>query len=420
MTMNARRRRAHDKLAALPGVRAVRRPVRSGQDGADDEFDLYYVRAGRKSAHPLVVIPGGPGAASVALYRGFRRRAAAEGLDVIMVEHRGVGLSRHDDRGADLPPEALTIGEVVDDVAAVLDDASVDKAVVYGTSYGTYLASGFGVRHPQRVHAMVLDSPVLSAQDIDAVREAARSLLWNGEDPETADLAPKVRRLVGDNQLTPAATQLAIAVYGLAGPALLRRQLDLLLTGRHWLWSSMAHATRLVLERKAPYRNEPDLVNRIAYRELNYGATPDGKPFDPAVAYREADTGTTEFDAEPFDLVAQMPNFTWPTVVISGGRDLIAPPTVAQRVASLIPNAVLVNLATAGHSIVDLRESAALDIVKEIYDGTFQTLPEHETALDSKPAGLGVRALIWGIEAAAALESAVPAAIPRTVRKATS
>ncbi|MGZ5379047.1 MAG: alpha/beta hydrolase, partial [Mycobacterium sp.] len=72
MTMNARRRRAHDKLAALPGVRAVRRPVRSGASSADEEFDLYYVRAGRKSLHPLVVIPGGPGAASVALYRGFR------------------------------------------------------------------------------------------------------------------------------------------------------------------------------------------------------------------------------------------------------------------------------------------------------------------------------------------------------------
>ena len=132
MTMNAKRRRAHDKLAALPGVRAVRRPVRPRRDvagqaaqGGDQEFDLYYVRTGRKSAHPLVIIPGGPGAASIALYRGFRRRAAAEGLDVIMVEHRGVGMSRHDDCGADLPPEALTIEQVVDDVAAVLDDAQV-------------------------------------------------------------------------------------------------------------------------------------------------------------------------------------------------------------------------------------------------------------------------------------------------------
>ncbi|HYZ67733.1 MAG TPA: alpha/beta hydrolase, partial [Mycobacterium sp.] len=102
MTMNAKRRRAHDKLAALPGVRPVRRPIRPRDEGQVDEFDLYYVRTGRKSKHPLVLIPGGPGAASIALYRGFRRRAAADGLDVIMIEHRGVGMSRHDDDGADL------------------------------------------------------------------------------------------------------------------------------------------------------------------------------------------------------------------------------------------------------------------------------------------------------------------------------
>src|ERR1700741_5583095 len=125
MTMNAKRRRAHDKLAALPGVRAVRRPVGPRGDipgqaaqGGDQEFDLFYVRTGRKSAHPLVIIPGGPGAASIALYRGLRRHAATEGLDVIMVEHRGVGMSRHDDSGADLPPQALTLEQGVDDLVA--------------------------------------------------------------------------------------------------------------------------------------------------------------------------------------------------------------------------------------------------------------------------------------------------------------
>jgi proline iminopeptidase len=398
-------------------VRPVRRPV---TPGSEDEFDLFYVRTGRKSAHPLVIIPGGPGAASVALYRGLRRRAAAEGLDVIMVEHRGVGMSRHDDTGADLPPEAMTIDQVVDDVAAVLDDAQVNKAVIYGTSYGTYVAAGFGVRHPDRVHAMVLDSPVLSAHDIDAVREATRRLLWHGDDPDTATLAPKVRRLVDEEVLTPAATQLAMAVYGFAGPTLLQRQLDLLLGGRRWLWSGMAKATRFVLERQAPYRHEPDLVNRIGYRELNYGATPDGKPFDPAVAYREVASGAMEFEAEPYDLAAEMPKFTWPTVVVSGGRDLITPPIVARRIASLIPNAALVQLATAGHSIVDLRERAALDIVKAVYDGTVEGLPARAATLDSRPAGLGVRALVWGIAAAAALESAVPAAVPRAVQRVTA
>ena len=97
-----------------------------------------------------------------------------------------------------------------------------------------------------------------------------------------------------------------------------------------------------------------------------------------------------------------MPNFTWPTVVISGGRDLITPSTVARRITSLIPNSVLISLPTAGHSVVDLRESAALEIVKAIYEGALEGLSERGAVLDSKPAGLGVRALVWGIEAAAA------------------
>jgi pimeloyl-ACP methyl ester carboxylesterase len=417
MTMNAKRRRAHDKLAALPGVRAVRRPIRSG---SDQEFDLFYVRTGRKSAHPLVVIPGGPGAASIALYRGFRRRAAEKGLDVIMVEHRGVGMSRHDDSGADLPPEALTVDQVVDDVAAVLDDAHVEKAVIYGTSYGTYVAAGVGVRHPNRVHRMILDSPVLSADDIDAVRDETRRRLWDGGTPETADLAPKVRQLVDQGVLSPEATQLAAAVYGFAGPAVLRRQLDLLLAGRRWVWSALDMAARFLFERKAPYRHEPDLVGRIGYRELNYAATPDGKPLDPAIAYGEFATDSTQFEAEPFDLADEMPKFSWPTVVISGGRDLITPPAVAEKIASLIPDAVLVSLATAGHSIIDFRERAALDIVKAAYDGTTSGLPARAKKLDSAPGGFGVRLLIWSIAAAAAVEQAMPAAVFRTVQRVTA
>jgi pimeloyl-ACP methyl ester carboxylesterase len=427
MTMNAKRRRAHAKLAALPGVRAVRRPVGPASDApghaasaGDQEFDLFYVRSGRKSAHPLVIIPGGPGAASIALYRGFRRRAAAEGLDVIMVEHRGVGMSRHDDSGADLPSEALTIDQVVDDVAAVLDDAHVDKAVIYGTSYGTYVAAGVGVRHPDRVHAMILDSPVLSADDIDAVREQTRRLLWDGDAAETADLADKMRQLVSQQMLSPQATQLAAAVYGFAGPAVLRRQLDLLLGGRRALWSALDHGARFLFERKAPYRHEPDLVGLIGYRELNYGAVPDGKPLDPAIAYREVAIDTAEFEAEPFDLVDEMPKFGWPTVVISGGRDLITPPAVARRIASLVPDAVLVTLATAGHSALDLRERAAMEIVKATYDGTISGLPARAKKLDGMPSGFGIRMLIWGIAAAGVLEQAVPAAVPRTVARVTA
>jgi proline iminopeptidase len=411
MTMNAKRRRTHAKLAALPGVRAVRRPLGSG------EFDLYYVRSGRKSRTPLVIIPGGPGAASIALYRGLRRRAAAAGLDVIMVEHRGVGMSRHDDAGADLPADVLSIEQAVGDVAAVLDDAQVAKAVVYGTSYGTYLAAGLGVRHPDRVHAMVLDSPLLSADDIDAVRQAARRVLWDGDDPETAELAPKVRRLVDDGVLTPAAAQLAVGMYGLVGPEVLHRQLDLLLSGRDWLWGAIGQTARMYFEHETPYHHEPELVGRIGYRELNYGAEPDGRPLDPAVTFREMATGDVDFVAEPFDLVAEMPKFDWPTVVVSGGRDLTTPTAVAQRIAALIPQSTLVKLPMLGHSLIDTRERAALEIVKAIYAGQIARLPSRAEQLASAPTVLSIRLLAMAIGAASVAESAVPSAVPRLVRR---
>jgi proline iminopeptidase len=414
MTMNAKRRRAHQKLASQPGVRSVRRPV---SPDTEEEFDLYYVRAGRKSSHPMMIIPGGPGAASVALYRGVRRRATAAGLDVIMVEHRGVGMSRHDDAGADLPPQALTIEQVVDDLVSVLDDAHVQRAVLYGTSYGTYIAAGVGVRHPQRVHAMILDSSVLSGHDIDDARAAIREALWDGTDSETADLAPKVRRLVGDGVLTPAAGQLAAAVYGLGGPALLNRQLDLLLRGRRGLWTALGGLAWRVIARKAPYRHEPDLVGRIGFRELNYGGVPDGMPLDPAVAYRDFASEPVEFEAEPYDLAAEMPSFAWPAVVVSGGRDLTTPPAVADRIVSLIPGAVLVRLPTAGHSVLDSREPAALQIAKAVADGEIDALPARAAALDALPGGPAIRLLVAAIDAALAVESVVPAIVPRLMRR---
>lgn len=405
MTMNAKRRKAHDKLAKLPGVRPVRRPVSPGND---EEFDLYYVRTGHKSVHPVVIIPGGPGVASLRLYQGFRRRAAAAGLDVIMIEHRGLGMSRHDDTGADLPPEALTVDQVVDDVAAVLDDAHVDSAVIYGASYGSYIAAGLGVRHPGRVHAMILDSPVLSRHDIVVVRDAIRGVLLTGNTPETAALAPKVRRLVDAGVMTPSAGQVAATVYGYGGAPMLDHQLDLLLDGRKTLWRLLVRLTTLGVSSKVPYRYESDLVSRIALRELDYAAEPDGLPLDPAAAVRETIDLTSSFEAEPYDLPAELPRFVWPTAVIAGGRDLITPPAVAERAASLLPNAALLRLATMAHSALDFREPAALAITAAICRGEFDGLVDRLQTLDGLPARLPMRVLWKAIDVAATVEGAVP------------
>ena len=417
MTMSARRRRAHDKLAALPGVRPVRRPVTRAGDVA---FDLYYVRVGRKTGHPVVVIPGGPGLASVAPYRAFRRHAAAAGFDVIMIEHRGVGLSRHDEAGADLPPEAITVKQVVDDVAAVLDDAGVETAHIYGSSYGSYIAAGVGVRHPGRVAGMVLDSPVLSAGDIDEMRTAIRGLLWEGTDTSgddaNPDLALKVRTLADEGMRLDGSAQVASLVYEYGGVSLLDRQLDLLLHGRTLLWAGLSRLLRIT-QRKTPYRHEDDLVGRIAFRELNFAGEPDGLPLDPSVVMREIHDPAQEFEREPFDLVTAMPEFDWPTAVLSGGRDLTTPPAVARQVADLIPDATLVTLPTAGHSVLDTRGRAALEVIGALRIGAIGTLADRGVELDNLPVNPLVRAAITVISAAAALESRLPAAVPRIVSR---
>ncbi len=421
MTLGPKRRRAHDKLAARPGVRAVRRPV---VPAGDESFDLYYVRTGPPGRQPLVIVPGGPGMASIGHYQGLRRRAREAGLDVIMVEHRGVGMSRHDGAGADLPAAALTIEQVVDDIAAVLDAEQARTAVVYGTSYGSYLAAGMGVRHPSRVASMILDSPLLNRDDIEVVRRELRDLLWHGHDPATADLAEKVRRLADDGAMTPADAQLAATLYGFGGADLLHRLLDLLLDERPLLWTTMSRIGQAA-SRKMPYRNEADLVGPIGFRELNFHGVPDGLPLDPAVAMRQsAPAEPPPFEGEPFDLVAAMPDFDWPTVVVSGGRDLTTPPAVADRIAELIPGAALVVLPTAGHSILDTREQAALRIAADVLAGRSEDLPAAGADLDELP----IRPELWlmgsAIEVAARIEAVLPGALqrllPRLVNGATS
>ncbi len=70
--------------------------------------------------------------------------------------------------------------------------ARVDYAVISDTSYGTYIAAGLDARHPGRVHAINLDSPLLSCHNIVLVCEAVQGLLFDGNTPETAALPPKI------------------------------------------------------------------------------------------------------------------------------------------------------------------------------------------------------------------------------------
>jgi len=186
-----------------------------------------------------------------------------------------------------------------------------------------------------------------------------------------------------------------------------------LLDSRKMLWWALSRFATLS---DLPYRFEEELVSRIAFRELDYAPAPDGLPLDPAVAIRETFTETTAFEDEPYDLVTEMPKFRWPTAVVSGGRDLITPPAVAEREASLLPNAVLLKLPTMAHSALDFREPAALAIADAVFRDELGGLAARAPALDALPSRPAVRLLWKAIQVAAIAEGALPA-VPLGLRR---
>lgn len=365
-----------------PGVRKIRRPA----TGLTPEFDLSYVRTKptkRGPALPVaVVIPGGPGLGSILPYRTLRGVAARGGLDLIMVEHRGVGLSRLDIDGRDLPISAMRITEVLDDIAAVLDHEGVQKAYLVGSSYGSYLASSFGIAHPERVAGMLLDSALQSADELELERSVIRGKFWDN----SGEVADAVRRLSATGIDQRVLLDVVRAAYELGGDDLLLPLLQSRLRARHdFVWNRLqSFATRDASIARIPGIYDFDLVGAIGFRELGYGALPDGLPLDPALTYAPLIDNFPAFEGEPYDLSAGVPNFRWPVVLLCGRRDLRTPPAIAERVAAAAPDSVMISI-NAGHSALDTHPMALLNALKWLVEGRQAELPAAAARIDRLP-----------------------------------
>lgn len=365
--------------AGTPGLDRVRRPA----DENGPAFNLSYVRSGpRTGAPPVVVVPGGPGLGSVLPYRSFRRRAASLGHDVIMIEHRGVGLSRVDHSGRDLPMSAMWIRAVVEDIAAVLDRESVASALVVGSSYGSYLASCFGALYPDRVAGMLLDSALQSAQDIDLERRTVRSVLWEAD----TEVAQHICQLHSEGVNERILLDITRAAYELGGPELLTPLLRSQVDRRGGLaWRAIqAYGARDESMPSFPGVYEFSLAGAIGFRELGYGGQTDGLPLDPALTYAPLASRFPPFEAEPVDLHRAAAGFTWPLVLLSGTRDLRTPPAIAERVAAVVPDAAFVRIEN-GHSALESHPEALLAAVRALADGDQEYLPQRAEELSRLP-----------------------------------
>jgi 3-oxoadipate enol-lactonase len=111
-----------------------------------DECRIHYELHGADDAGSLILLEGMGGDIP-----GWRRNipTLAHELRVIAYDFRGNG-------GSDEPPGPCTMATFVDDTIALLDEVDVDRADVYGQSFGGMVAQELALAWPERVRTLIL------------------------------------------------------------------------------------------------------------------------------------------------------------------------------------------------------------------------------------------------------------------------
>ncbi len=111
----------------------------------------------------LVLLHGGPAADHSYFKPAFS--ALSDVAQIVYVDHRGCG------RSADSDPATWHLDQWGDDVKALCDALGVSKPIVFGESFGGYVAQAYATRHPEHPSKLILASTAAS-MDFEAVFDA--------------------------------------------------------------------------------------------------------------------------------------------------------------------------------------------------------------------------------------------------------
>ena len=203
---------------------------------------------------PLLYVAGGPGDAASSEIAAWLTAGLNQQQTVIFVDQRGSGLSEpsldcpelnrssEDARRSQCHDRLLSLGidlaaynleSLAQDVADLINALQLDNISLYAVSYGSRIALQVAGLVPERIQALVLDSPYLpgdgALESAAANLAGALSRLFNdcGADPDCASAYP---RLASQFEIAVAKlTETPITIEGL------RPNVDLLLDGASFL-----------------------------------------------------------------------------------------------------------------------------------------------------------------------------------------
>ena len=100
----------------------------------------------------VILLHGGPGMDHTTMKPDFD--PLSEVAQLIYYDHRGQGRRDNDN------PENWNLDQLADDLRGLIDALGVEKPIVLGLSFGGFVAQNYAIRHPDRLHKLILASTV--------------------------------------------------------------------------------------------------------------------------------------------------------------------------------------------------------------------------------------------------------------------
>lgn len=252
---------------------------------------------GEEHAQAIMVLHGGPG---IADHRGEQKGlgALASDYQLVTYDHRGCGQS-----SLTLP---FTNEQYVEDAEAVRQTLGLGKIILYGGSYGGFIALLYALKYPENISHLIL-----------------------------RDTSP-------NNQFVQLAKQNALSQINKA-PGLSEEMLDRMFDGK--------------------VRDNDDFKNLFQKIQPLYTADPEKaqqRSEAADVVHFHYETHNVMFAKEfaRYDITARLNEIKTPTLITVGRHDWITPPVASELMAKHIPNSELVVFENSGHS-PQLEESEA-------------------------------------------------------------
>jgi proline iminopeptidase len=289
-------------------------PYYHGFLAVSDLHTLYFEESGNPQGQPVVVLHGGPGGGTRPFYRQYFN---PEHWRIILFDQRGCGRSTphaelHDN----------TTWHLVRDLERLRSHLNIDHWAVFGGSWGSTLALAYSQTHPNRCHALILRGIfLLRPQEIRWFYQEGASFLFPDAWEQYVQPIP-----VGERQ------DLLAAYYRrLTSPD------DAVRLAAAKAWAVWEASTSKLL---------PDLDLQATFAEPQFAAA-----FARIECHYFMNGG---FFASPNQLLEQVDRIRQiPAVIVQGRYDLVCPMASAWDLHRAWPEAELVIVPDAGHSMTE-------------------------------------------------------------------